>query len=77
VKPFKRRKEIESYAQAEEEYNLVFKVINHLIKKEGLLAVVATPARQQGEDAESYKNRLWKERRLALAPNFAPEMLVD
>jgi hypothetical protein len=59
--------------QGEEEYGLAFKVIAHLIKKEGLLEVVATPAQLPGEDLALYSQRRLKERRLALSPNYVPE----
>jgi hypothetical protein len=58
---------------AEVEFELAYKVINHMYRKEGLVSVVGAPKRQAGEDDDAYRNRLWKERRLALSPNFVPE----
>lgn len=58
---------------AESEYELVFKVITHLVRKEGLLTVTGAPKRQASEDEDGFRNRLLKERRLALSTNFVPE----
>lgn len=58
---------------AEAEYDLVFKVIGYLLRKEGLLTVTGAPKRQASEDEDSFRNRLLKERRLALSANFVPE----
>lgn len=68
-----RRGAITSFSAAESEYELVFKVINHLIKREGLLAVSGAPKRVPGEADDVFRNRLLKERRLALSANFVPE----
>lgn len=48
-------------------------VIGHLIRKEGLVAITGAPKRQAGEDDDGFRNRLLKERRLALSANFVPE----
>lgn len=64
---------IQSFEAAETEYELVFKVIQHMYRKEGLLTVTGAPKKQPSEDDSSFRNRLWKERRLALSPNFVPE----
>jgi hypothetical protein len=67
------RNAIASVQAAEVEFELAYKVINHMYRKEGLVSVVGAPKRQAGEDDDAYRNRLWKERRLALSPNFVPE----
>eukprot|EP00878_Enallax_costatus_P008872 GHUV01009274.1.p1 GENE.GHUV01009274.1~~GHUV01009274.1.p1 ORF type:complete len:441 (+),score=237.04 GHUV01009274.1:235-1557(+) len=64
---------IKSFEAAETEYDLVFKVINHMYRKEGLVTVTGAPKKQPNEDDESFRNRFMKERRLALSPNFVPE----
>lgn len=69
----KHRKAVTTYEEGEAEYDLAFKVISHMIKREGLLVVVTAPRKQQGEGAEAYRNRVWKERRLALSPSYVPE----
>ena len=48
-------------------------VIGHLIRKEGLVAITGAPKRQAGEDDDGFRNRLLKERRLALSANYVPE----
>jgi hypothetical protein len=58
---------------AEAEYELVFKVIAYLLRKEGLLTVTGAPKRQEAEEEDSFRDRLLKERRLALSANFVPE----
>jgi len=68
-----RRKVITTYEEGEAEYDLAFKVISHMIKRDGLLVVVTAPRRQAGEGADAYRNRVWKERRLALSPSYVPE----
>jgi hypothetical protein len=67
------RSAITSVQAAEVEFELAYKVINHMYRKEGLVSVVGAPKRQTGEDDDAYRNRLWKERRLALSSNFVPE----
>lgn len=67
------RKVITTYEEGEAEYDLAFKVISHMIKREGLLVVVTAPRRAAGEGADAYRNRVWKERRLALSPSYVPE----
>ncbi len=67
------RKAITTYEEGESEYDLVFKVISHMIKRDGLLVVVTAPRRAAGEGADAYRNRVWKERRLALSPSYVPE----
>jgi hypothetical protein len=68
-----RRKAITTYEDGEAEYDLVFKVISHMIKREGVLVVVTAPRKQAGEAPEAFRNRVWKERRLALSPSYVPE----
>lgn len=51
----------------------MFKVISHMIKREGVLVVVTAPRKQAGEAPEAFRNRVWKERRLALSPSYVPE----
>jgi hypothetical protein len=58
---------------AEVEYELVYKVIAYLLKKEGLITVTGAPKRQEREDEDSFRERLLKERRLTLSANFVPE----
>lgn len=48
-------------------------VISHMYRREGLVSVTGAPKRQANEDDDAYRNRLWKERRLALSANFVPE----
>jgi hypothetical protein len=67
------RKAISTYEEGETEYDLVFRVISHMIKRDGVLVVVTAPRRQAGESADAYRNRVWKERRLALSPSYVPE----
>ena len=67
------RKAITTYEEGEAEYDLAFKVVSHMIKREGLLVVVTAPRRQAGESADAFRNRVWKERRLALSPSYVPE----
>lgn len=67
------RNAISSVQAAEVEFELAYKVINHMYRKEGLVSVVGAPKRAAGEDDDAYRNRLWKERRLALSANFVPE----
>jgi tRNA1(Val) A37 N6-methylase TrmN6 len=68
-----RSKAITTYEEGEAEYDLVFKVISHMIKRDGLLVVVTAPRRAANEGADAFRNRVWKERRLALSPSYVPE----
>jgi hypothetical protein len=68
-----RSKAINTYEEGEAEYDLLFKVISHMIKREGLLVVVTAPRRAPDEGADAFRNRVWKERRLALSPSYVPE----
>lgn len=64
---------IKDIPAAEAEYELVFKVIAYLLRKEGAVTVTGAPKRQEGEDEDGFRDRLLKERRLALSANFVPE----
>jgi hypothetical protein len=64
---------ITDFGAAEVEYELVFKVIAYLLKKEGLITITGAPKRQESEDEDSFRERLLKERRLTLSANFVPE----
>jgi hypothetical protein len=71
--PCSCRGAISDIPAAEAEYELVFKVIAYLLRKEGLVTVTGAPKRQEAEDDEGFRNRLLKERRLTLSANFVPE----
>ena len=59
-----------SHAEVQAEVTLVTKIVQHLIRKEAVLIVVETPARNEGEDDASYARRQQRERILALNPNY-------
>ncbi len=52
---------------------LAEKIVAHLIRKEGVLLVVDTPARHEAEEAKDYAKRVQLERLLALNPNFSQD----
>ena len=52
---------------------LAEKIVAHLIRKEGVLLVVDTPARGPDEEAKEYAKRVQLERLLALNPNFSQD----
>ncbi|KAF5840104.1 hypothetical protein DUNSADRAFT_17704 [Dunaliella salina] len=64
---------LESDAQAEQEMDLLFKVINHLIRKVHVLAVSFTPDPNPGESDADYKSRAQVERVLTLHEGFNPD----
>ena len=66
----------QAYASHEElqaEVTLVSKIVQHLIRKEAVLIVVETPARDSGEDDYNYARRQQRERILAINPNLSAE----
>lgn len=52
---------------------LAEKIVAHLIRKEGVLLVVDTPARRDAEEAKDHAKRVQLERLLALNPNFSQD----
>lgn len=52
---------------------LAEKIVAHLIRKEGILLVVDTPAQRDAEEARDYAKRVQLERLLALNPNFSQD----
>jgi len=58
---------------AETEINLLFKVINHLIRKNQVLAVAFTPERAAAEAEETYATRATGERVITLHASYAPD----
>ena len=67
------RRAVQTYDQGERAYHLAFRVINHLVRREGLVVVVTVPRRREGEGEAAYRGRLWRERVLALSPSYVPE----
>lgn len=60
--------------ETETEFDLVGKIIQHLIKKEDVLTVIsARPVKGSGESQEDFLRRLQLERVLALHSKWAPE----
>jgi hypothetical protein len=64
---------VSTYEQGERAYHLAFRVINHLVRREGLVVVVTVPRRRDGEAEAAFRGRLWRERVLALSPSYVPE----
>jgi hypothetical protein len=64
---------VATYEQGERAYHLAFRVLNHLVRREGLVVVVTVPRRADGEAEAAYRGRLWRERVLALSPSYVPE----
>ncbi|MEW5303285.1 MAG: hypothetical protein WDW36_005991 [Sanguina aurantia] len=63
-----------SMEETETEFDLVGKIIQHLIKKEDVLTVIsARPVKGSGESQEDFLRRLQLERVLALHSKWAPE----
>ena len=62
-----------SHEELQADVTLVSKIVQHLIRKEAVLVVVETPARNPGEDDASYARRQQRERVLAINPNFSSE----
>ena len=62
-----------SEAALREEFILVGKIIQHLIRAAGVLLVVETPERAAEDDDAAYARRVQRDRVLALNPNFAVE----
>lgn len=60
-------------AALREEFVLVGKIVQHLIRTVGVLLVVETPERAPEDDDGAYARRVQRERVLALNPNFAVE----
>lgn len=56
------------------EYEMVNKIINHLVRKQELLAVASRPSRQAGEDDAAFLQRLQEERMLTFHASFVPEV---
>lgn len=56
-----------------EEYALVNKVVNHLLRKQEMLAVLSRPNRDAGEDEQAYLQRLQEERVITFDSKFVPE----
>ncbi|KAG1678255.1 hypothetical protein FOA52_013875 [Chlamydomonas sp. UWO 241] len=71
-----KRSAIVGYEQAEQETELLFKVINKLIRQNDTLAVLSKPPRDDGEDEVEYLRRVQLERVLSLHVNYAPEGLT-
>lgn len=68
------RSAIKTIEQGEEEHQLVQRVINHILKREGLLVVVSARVKRQAQESEDeFRVRLAKERVLALSPTYVPE----
>ena len=49
------------------------KVLQYLIKREGIIVIVDVPERQEDEDKADFDLRAQRERELALHPDYAPE----
>lgn len=56
------------------EFEVVNKIINHLVRKQELLAVASRPTRSPGEDDAAFLARLQEERTLTFHANFVPEV---
>lgn len=67
------RKAVHDMSEVEQEFDLVNKVINYMIKKECVLSVVHRPPRKHGESKEEYQDRLVLERVVAVHHNYCPE----
>lgn len=67
------RRALSSNEEVQAEVILVSKIVQHLIRKEAVLVVVETPARNPGEEDASYAKRQQRERVLALNPNYSVE----
>ena len=59
--------------ELKEEFMLVGKIINHLIRVMGILVVVETPERAPSDSDTAYARRVQRERVLAVNPNFVTE----
>ncbi|CAK0783083.1 hypothetical protein CVIRNUC_006278 [Coccomyxa viridis] len=59
--------------ELKEEFMLVGKIINHLIRVMGILVVVETPERAPSDSDTAYARRMQRERVLAVNPNFVTE----
>ncbi len=68
------RQAISGEEQAEEEMELLFKVINKLIRSGNTLAVLSVPVRLDTEDEAEYVSRQQQERVLSLHANYAPDV---
>lgn len=59
--------------ELKEEFVLVGKIINHLIRVMGILVVVETPERAPSDSDTAYARRVQRERVLAVNPNFVTD----
>ena len=57
----------------QQEAELLPKVLQHLIRRDGIIVVVETPDREADEEEADYQLRVKRDRVLALNPNYAPE----
>ena len=69
-----RRQAISGYEQAGQEMDLLFKVINKLIRQGDTLAVLTKPERTAEEEEVAYAQRLQLDRVLSLHANYAPDV---
>ena len=70
---FCRRGVLTSNEEAQQELLLVSKIVQHLIRREGVLIVVESPTREPGEDDRTFAKRQQRERVLAVAPTYTDE----
>ena len=54
--------------------DLLFRVVNHLIKKEQTLSVVSRPPPIAGESDQDFLHRVQMDRVLSLHANYAPNL---
>jgi hypothetical protein len=59
--------------QLREEFLLVGKIIQHLVRVMGVLVVVETPERTDEDTDTSYARRVQRDRVLAVNPNYVTE----
>lgn len=59
--------------QLKEEFLLVGKIIQHLIRIMGVLVVVETPERAPSDSDTAYARRVQRDRVLAVNPNYVVE----
>ena len=71
---FPCRHALSSSEQAREEMDLLFKVINRLVRQGDTLAVLSKPEQKADEDEVDFNSRAQLERVLSLHVNYAPDM---
>ena len=72
--PLFNRQTFSGYEQADQEMDLLFKVINKLVRQGNTLAVLTRPERQDEEDEAAFAERSQLDRVLSLHANYAPDV---